>query len=116
MTTNNPLWHSIVFSGLGVLIVCTLGIGMAMAQASKVDEEVSPPITSAPAEIPQGDDEIDYKNAKPIPMPSLPDPTSSENLPVPPSTGERKERSGNAPGCTGTGKKTPEVVIPPNPS
>lgn len=116
MTTSNLLWQYAICTGIGAFIVCILGVSMPMAQTSPTDEETAPPVTSAPPDIPQGDGGIDYKNAKPIPMPSLPDPTPLENLPTPPSTGESKGPPGSAPGCTGTGKKTPRVVIPPNPS
>lgn len=114
--TNKFLWRDLVFSGLRAFVACTLGISMVTAQTSVADEEVAPPITSAPSEIPQEDNGIDYKNAKPIPMPSLPDPTPVENLPASPSTGERKGHPGSAPGCTGTGKENPQTIIPLNPS
>lgn len=116
MTTSNFLWQYAICTGVGTFIVCLLGVNMPMAQTSPTEEETAPPITSAPPDIPQGDNGIDYKNAKPIPMPSLPDSPPSDNLPAPPSSGESEGPPGSAPGCTGTGKKAPQVVIPPHPA
>ena len=61
---------------------------------------------------PIGGNEIDYKNAQPIPMPSLPDAAPLENLPAPSSPSEIRGRSGSAPGNRGTGEENPEIVIP----
>ena len=116
MTNNTLFWFSIVFLSLGVFFGCSPGGNNMTAQTSRSNEEMTPPITSAPDEPPQENGAIDYKNAKPIPMPSLPAPPSLENLPPPPSVGEGKSRPGSAPGSTGTGEENPEVVIPPNPS
>lgn len=82
-------------------------------QLSLATEDSSSIITSdEPLTQPIGGDEIDYKNAQPIPMPSLPDTALLENLPAPSSPSEILGRPGSAPGNKGTGEESPEVVIP----
>jgi hypothetical protein len=115
MKTSNLLLQYAVLTGIGPLTACVLWASTLVAQTAPSDDAITPPITSAPDENSQGDDAIDYENAQPIPMPSLPDPAPSDNFPVPPSTGGNVGHPGSTPGATGTGEENPRVVVPPKP-
>ncbi len=86
---------------------------MPDAQTNARDHRGNPPVTSAPAEDHRGRGEIDYENAQPMPMPSLPDPPPSDNLPIPPTGGGSLGQPGSAPGSYGTGEQNPRVLFPP---
>ncbi len=87
---------------------------MPDAQTNVREHRGDPPVTSAPAEDPRGSGEIDYENAQPIPMPSLPDPPPSDNLPIPPTGGGSMGQPGHSPGGSqGTGEQNPRVLFPP---
>jgi hypothetical protein len=70
---------------------------------------------SPPRENPQGNGGIDYKNAKPMPLPTVPGPPPSDTLPVLPSPGDRSRPPGSAPGSIGTGEQHPQVLMPAQP-
>lgn len=95
------------FFGSGTLLGCLLWAGLVVAQTGVNDGETTPPTTSAPEENLQGDGEIDYEHAKPMPLPSLPDPVPSETHPGLPSTDETPGPPGYSPGSIGTGQKVP---------
>ncbi|NOT56812.1 MAG: hypothetical protein HOP18_19615 [Deltaproteobacteria bacterium] len=86
---------------------------MPDAQTNARDHRSDPPVTSAPAEDTDGEDTIDYENAQPMPMPSLPDPPPSDNLPIPPAGGGSLGQPGSAPGSYGTGEQNLKVLFPP---
>ena len=113
MTTGNLLLPCPAFTGLGVLLACVLWVSMSVAQTHTTDDGTDLPTTSISEEDLQGNDDIDYENAQPMPMPSLPDPAPSDTLPIPPTTGESMGLPGSSPGSTGAGEETPEVLIPP---
>lgn len=115
MTISNLSWQSPIFRSVWALLVGLLLVSMPTVQACVRNDEGDPPITSAPGEYPQGGSGIEYDNAQPIPMPALPDPASSPNRPIPPSTGGSVGKPGSSPGNTGTGKKNPQVLISPKP-
>jgi hypothetical protein len=113
MTTKNLLVRSITYMGIGVVLACALWVCRPAAQAGARDDGTTPKITSAPGENAQGNGGIDYENAKPMPLPSLPDPAHSGTLPAPPYPGGIFGRPGSSPGGTGTGKENPRVLVPP---
>ena len=87
---------------------------MPIAPTGARDNGIDHPVTSAPAEDTHGRGEIDYENAQPMPMPSLPDPPPSEDLPIPPAGGGSMGQPGSSPsGSHGTGEQTPRVLFPP---
>jgi Trypsin len=61
----------------------------------------------------KGNGGIDYRNAKPMPLPSVPGPAPSETLPPRPFPGLMPGHRGSAPGSTGTGEENPWVLVPP---
>lgn len=87
---------------------------MPIAQTGARDSGIDHPVTSAPEEDTRGRGEIDYENAQPMPMPSLPDPPPSDALPIPPSAGESMGQPESFPGGSPeTGEQTPRVLFPP---
>jgi hypothetical protein len=98
---------------MGVLLGCALWLHPLAAQSSARDADTSSITMSPPSEKPQGDGSIDYKNAKPMPLPSVPGLIPSETLPAPPSTGDRSKPPGSVPGNIGTGEQHPQVLMPP---
>ncbi len=77
MTTRNLLLHYTAFMGIGALLGCALWVSTLAAQPGAVDDGTNPKIKSAPGENPQGEGGIDYENAKPMPLPSVPGPAPS---------------------------------------
>lgn len=87
---------------------------MPIAQTGAKDKGIDHPITSAPEEDTHGRGGIDYENAQPIPMPSLPDPPPSDALPIPPPGGGSLGQPGSSPGGSPeTGEQAPRVLFPP---
>ena len=113
MTIGNLLVRYITYMGIGVVLVCALWVCRPAAQPGARDEGTNPKITSAPGENAQGNGGIDYENAKPIPLPSLPAPAPSVTLPAQPCPGEIPGHAGSSPGSTGTGEENPRVLVPP---
>lgn len=112
MTTSNLLSQSTALTGIGALLAGVLWVNLAGAQTDDRDDGTDPPITSAPGEDPRGGGGIDYENAEPMPMPSLPDPSPLDSSPTPPAADGSMGHPGSSPGSTGTGEETPQVLIP----
>jgi hypothetical protein len=113
MTTTNLLLQDAAFLGIGILLACALWVHTLAAQPGARHDGTNPKITSVPGENPQGQGRIDYGNAKPMPLPSLPDPVPSATPPVLPSPGGIPGQRGSSPGNTGTGEENPQVLVPP---
>jgi hypothetical protein len=115
MTTTNLLLKYAAFLSIGTLLACALWAHTRAAQPSARHDGTNPKITSVPGGNPQGRGRIDYENAKPLPLPSLPDPAPSPIPPALPSPGGIPGLRGNSPGSTGTGEENPQVLVPPKP-
>jgi hypothetical protein len=115
MTTTNLLLKYAAFLGIGILLACAPWVQTRAAQPGARHDRTNPQITSVPGENSQGQGSIDYENAKPMPLPSLPDPAPSATPPVLPSPGEIPGQLGSAPGSLGTGEENPQVLVPPKP-
>jgi hypothetical protein len=89
---------------------------MLTAQTSHQDDGSDSITTSSPSENSPANGGIDYEHAKPMPMPSLPDPAPGKTFPHPPSPGESSDHPESAEGSRGTGMETPQILVPPNPS
>jgi hypothetical protein len=111
---NNLLLQYTALISSGALMSCFFWVSLVVAQTA-INEETIPPTTSAPEENLQGSGEIDYENAKPMPLPSLPDPAPSETLPELPSLDGSPGPPAYSPGNPGTGEKTPQILVPPKP-
>jgi hypothetical protein len=118
MTTKNLALKSTLSMGLGIILGCVLAVNSPPGQSSAAhdgDGDGSG-ITSSPGENSQVDDGIDYENAKPMPLPSVPVPPNLEAEPgAPPSTNPTQNTPGSSPGDIGNGKKNPQVLVPPKP-
>lgn len=115
MTPRNLLLHYITCMGIGTLLVgCALGGKPLAAQPGARDAETTPPVTSGPGETP-GHGGIDYENARPMPLPSVPDPVPSATPPAPPSPDGGLGPPASVPGSLGTGEHNPQVLFPPKP-
>ena len=115
MTTRTLLLQCTACMSMGVLLGCALWLHPLAAQSSAKDDGTNSITMSPPSENPQGNGGIDYKNAKPMPLPSVPGPTPLDTLPAPPSTGDRSRPPGSAPGSIGTGEQHPQVLMPSQP-
>jgi hypothetical protein len=113
MTSNNRLLKYIAFLGVGVSLAGALWVRPLVAQPSARDDATDPPITSAPDQNLQENGGIDYGNAKPMPLPSVPGPAPSEILPPGPSPGLMAGHPGSSPGSIGSGEENPQVLVPP---
>jgi hypothetical protein len=113
MTTRTLLLQCAACMSTGVLLGCALWLHPLAAKSSARDDGTNSITTSPPSEKPQGDSSIDYKNAKPMPLPSVPGPIPSDTLPAHPSTGDRSRPPGSVPGSIGTGEQHPQILIPP---
>lgn len=88
------------------LLVGWVSVGAASAAGGTSTPKLAP---SADFAVP-GDELPDFKNARPLPLPSAPSPGSSQETPDratpgPPST---------VPGAIGTGDKQEEILVPPS--
>jgi hypothetical protein len=115
MTTRTLLLQWTACMSIRVLLCCALWLYPLAAQSGARDDGTNSVTMSPPNEHPPGNGGIDYKNAKPMPLPVVPGPPLSDTLPVPPSPGERSRPPGSAPGSIGTGEKHPQVLMPPQP-
>jgi hypothetical protein len=115
MMTKNLLLTYAAFVGIGIVLVCALWVRTLAAQPGAKDKGTDPKITSAPGKNPQGEGRIDYENAKPMPLPSIPGPAPLAPLPVPPSPGRIPGEPGSSPGNPGTGEENPQVLFPSKP-
>ncbi len=115
MTTRTLRLHWTACMSIGVLLGGTLWLHPLAAQSGARDDGTNAIIMSPPRENPQGSGGIDYKNAKPMPLPAVPGPPPSATLPALPSTGDRSRPPGSVPGRIGTGEQHPQVLMPPQP-
>src|SRR5262249_29854648 len=115
MTTRTLLLQCTACLSIGVLLSCALWLHPLAAQSSARDDSTNSITMSPPSEKPPGNGSIDYKNAKPMPLPSVPGPTPLDTLPAPSSTGDRSRPPGSVPGSIGTGEQHPQVLMPSQP-
>jgi hypothetical protein len=96
-------------------LVTLLGCSSPPGQTNAIHDGDGSKTISSPGENPQVDGEIDYENAKPMPLPSVPVPPNLETPFGIPSTGPTQGIPGSSPGNTGNGKINPRVLVPPKP-
>jgi hypothetical protein len=113
MMMKNPALKFALFVGLAGILGCALAATKPAEQSNAVSSGEDSGITSSPGEDSQNDGEIDYENAKPIPMPSIPDTSNPEGKPGMSSPGTPQGRPGVSPGNSGTGRQNPQILIPP---
>jgi len=113
MTTRTLLVQWTACMSLRVLLCCSLWLYPLTAQSSARDDGTNSVTMSPPREYPQGKGSIDYTNAKPMPLPSVPGPPPSDTLPALPSPGDRSSPPRSAPGSIGPGVQHPQVLMPP---
>ena len=116
MTTSNLLLKYVALIGGGLLLGYTVWAGVLTAQTSQQDEGSDSITTSPPSENSPANGGIDYEHAKPMPMPSLPDPAPRKTLPQPPSTGASSDHPESTEGSIGTGIESPQILVPPKSS
>jgi hypothetical protein len=97
---------------LSVMLSCMFGVLLLTSSAE--EEEVVTNGKTTKIDIPDSksgtEDELDYKNAQPMPMPSVKMPPQKAT-----DTGETvkgAEKSGVVRGSDGNGKQTPVIVVP----
>lgn len=112
MTKKNLALKSTLSMGLGTVLGCVLAVNSPPGQSGAINSGDKSEITSSPGENPQVDDGIDYENAKPMPLPSVPAPPNSKTPPGIPSTGPIQGTPGSSPGNTGSGEENPRVLVP----
>jgi hypothetical protein len=110
MTTKNLALKSTLSVGLEIILACVLAFNSPPGQSDTVNNRVE--TISSPGENPQVEGEIDYGNAKPMPMPllSVPSPSNQKVLPEIPSTDPIQDSPGSSPGDTGRGEENPQVL------
>jgi hypothetical protein len=102
----------------GVSLACVVVLAVArctsLAAAQHADGHTSrgSEVKSAPSEPAKGNGTLDYPNARPMPLPSLPAPTAPRARPPDRPPGQ----SGHSPGAPGTLRPKPEVKAPRPPS
>lgn len=102
---------SALCAGLGTLLGCALAADPPPAQSDPGADDDEPEIISTPDENRPAGGEIDYENAQPMPLPSIPGPP--DRKPGIPSADPMPGTAGSSPGDTGDGEEDPEVLIPP---
>jgi hypothetical protein len=108
---NNKIlrWSIVLFSVTGNLIPVSFADSQSKAYSNTVTTENSDEnVTSSPLPQPSNDG-IDYKNAKPMPMPSIDAPINSDAL----SDNKDLDSTGISHGNEGTGQQNPRVLINP---
>jgi hypothetical protein len=113
MIIKNLLVRDMTYMGIGVVLACALWVCRPAAQLAARNDGANPKITSAPGENAAGNGGIDYENARPMPLPSLPAPPSSVTLPAQSCSGGLPGHPGSSPGSIGTGEENPQVLVPP---
>src|SRR5262245_11191318 len=101
MITSQLLLRYIAFLGIGVLLAGAVWVCTLVAQPTPRDDETNPKITVGPGGDPQGSGTIDYGNAKPMPLPSIPDPPQQTTPPIPTTPGGIMGQPGASPGNPG---------------
>jgi hypothetical protein len=113
MTMKKLLVKYMTYMGIGVVLACPLWVCRTAAQPAARDDGANPKITSAPGENAAENGGIDYENARPMPLPSLPAPPPSVTLPAQSCSGGLPGHPGSSPGSIGTGQENPRVLVPP---
>jgi hypothetical protein len=115
MMTSHLVLRALAFIGIGVLFASVVWMCTLAAQPTPKDGETNPKITVGPRGSPEGSGTIDYRNAKPMPLPSIPDPARPGTPPIPTTPGGSMGQPGVSPGSPGTGEQSPRVLVPPKP-
>lgn len=115
MKRKNLALKCILSMGLVTILGCNQTVNSTPGQTNTIHEGDGSETTSSPIENPQDDSGIDYGNAKPMPLPSVPTPPHLKARPGIPSTGPTQDTPGSSPGGTGSGEKNPRVLVPPKP-
>ncbi len=115
MTTKNQALKYTLSMSLGTILGCALAVNSPPGQSNAIHDGDGSKTTASPSENPKVDGGIDYENAKPMPLPSVPAPPNSEAPPGIPSNGQTLGTPGSSPGGTGSGKQNPRVLVPPKP-
>ena len=117
MMRKNLAMKCTLSTGLGTLLLgCILAANSPTGQSNTIhDGDESETISSSPGENPQVEGGIDYENAKPMSLPSVPTPPHLEGRPGIPSTGQTQDTPGSSPGGIGSGEQNPKVLVPPKP-
>jgi hypothetical protein len=106
---NKILRPIILFSVTGILIPLSLAESQSKAYSNAVTtEKPDESVMSSPLSQPAKNG-IDYKNAKPMPMPAIDAPINSEAIPDNKDMGAAGASHGNP----GTEKQNPRVLIKP---
>ena len=108
---NNKIlrWSIVLFSVTGNLISVSFADSQSKTYSNTATTENSDKnVTSSPLLQPTNDG-IDYKNAKPMPMPSIDAPINSNAIP----DNEDLDNTGMSHGNEGTGQQNPRVLINP---
>ena len=108
---NNKIlrWSIVLFSVTGNLIPFSFADSQSKVYSNTATTEKSDEnVTSSPLPQPTNDG-IDYKNAKPMPMPSIDAPINSNAIP----DNEDIDNTGMSHGNEGTGQQNPRVLINP---
>jgi hypothetical protein len=109
MTIKHAASKSVFSLGLGTLLGCALVADPSPAQSNPGDDE--PKVTTSPDQGPPIAGEIDYENAKPMPLPSIPGPPNRER--GIPTADPTQAPADNFPGETGDGEENPKMLLPP---
>ena len=107
MTTRTLLLQCTACMSMGVLLGCALWLHPLAAQSSAKDDGTNSITMSSPSENPQGNGGIDYKNAKPMPLPSVPGPTPWTLCLHPPLQAIDRDLRGVFQAVSGLGSNTP---------
>jgi len=115
MSRKNLALKSTLFMGIVTILGCVQAVNSPPGQTNATHDGDESETTSSPRENPQIDGEIDYENAKPMPLPSVPVPPNLEAPVGTPSADPTRTIPGSSTGNTGNGKINPRVLVPPKP-
>ena len=115
MTKKNLTLKSTLFMGLVTILGCTQAVNSPPELINTIHDGDGSETISSPGENPQVDGGIDYENAKPMPLPSVPVPPNLEAPAGTPSADPTRAIPGSSTGNTGNGKINPRVLVPPKP-
>jgi hypothetical protein len=107
MTTRTLLLQWTACMSIRVLLCCALWLYPLAAQSGARDDGTNSVTMSPPNEHPPGNGGIDYKNAKPMPLPVVPGPPLSDTLPAPPLQARDRDLRGVLQAVSGLGRNTP---------
>jgi hypothetical protein len=111
VTPENGVWKYAIAAAIVALLDCGGASRVLAAQSNAADETSNSETTSAPAG-PQGDSEVDYEHAQPMPLPSVPGPPPAQKWQEPPVPKGSPGHSEGSPGSEGTGDQNPQVLVP----